>query len=176
MNAKELREKGLSLREIGRRLGCSHTTVSSMLSPDHREKRRKAEQNRRDNVPEYKEKFNAQRRNKWSSDSDWRQKTQDANQKYDQHIRRPKEKHQLITYFVSCPSLNKVKIGKTSCIRSRLNSLQCGNPEEITFLGICDYNEAELHVRFADEHVVREWFHLSDRIQHFIETECRDKP
>jgi hypothetical protein len=74
-----------------------------------------------------------------------------------------------IIYFIAAGEL--VKIGHTTNLRSRLRSLRTASPSELRVLltrsGTRD-DECELHRRFAEFRVSREWFKLCDPINQFI--------
>lgn len=77
----------------------------------------------------------------------------------------------MYLYFITCKSGGvdfPVKIGVTSCVNSRLKSLQTGNPYNLVCL--CKYKaedwfilklEKELHLRFKEFRLRGEWFEMN---------------
>jgi hypothetical protein len=79
-----------------------------------------------------------------------------------------------LVYFISAePDL--IKIGCTTNLSSRLRSLRTAHPNELRILlampGSRD-DEQELHRRFAEFRVGREWFRRSKPIDDYIASKC----
>jgi hypothetical protein len=76
-----------------------------------------------------------------------------------------------IIYFIAADEL--VKIGHTTNLRSRLRSLRTASPNQLRILlvkpGTRD-DERDLHRRFSEFRVTREWFRLSEPINEYIAT------
>lgn len=63
------------------------------------------------------------------------------------------------TYLIKNPSTNLLKIGKTTNMQSRLQSLQCGAGNKLEVIAIIDENiERDMHVKFSDLRNFNEWF------------------
>ena len=76
-----------------------------------------------------------------------------------------------IIYFIAADEL--VKIGHTTNLSSRLRSLRTASPNELRILlvkpGTRD-DEQDLHRRFSEFRISREWFKLSEPITEYIAT------
>ena len=75
------------------------------------------------------------------------------------------------TYIVLNPSNKQIKIGKTTNIDQRLNTLRTANPD-ITLLLLLPskyITEAELHNKFSTYRNDREWFFYTKEIQEFVD-------
>ena len=78
-----------------------------------------------------------------------------------------------VIYFISA-SDDLVKIGHTTSLNSRLRSLRTAHPMELCILLVSPGSrddEQELHRRFADFRVAREWFKLSKEIKDHIDSQ-----
>ena len=79
-----------------------------------------------------------------------------------------------IIYFVQMADEHgPIKIGLSSLLllRSRLDSLQTGNPYPLILLGAIPGDaktEGKLHKKFSKYRLMGEWFHLSESLQKFI--------
>jgi hypothetical protein len=74
-------------------------------------------------------------------------------------------------YFVQAGEY--IKIGYTSNIQKRLDSLQTGQPLEIKCLCLIKGDrrvESSLHKKFGEYRVRREWFSMSDELMQYIQT------
>ena len=72
-----------------------------------------------------------------------------------------------------------VKIGYSSNIRLRLKTIQSACPIPVTLLGWVSGGqkmETQLHRRFVDSRHAGEWYHLTDEIRAFVESECEPGP
>jgi hypothetical protein len=75
-----------------------------------------------------------------------------------------------VVYFISADD-DLVKIGYTTSLNSRLRSLRTAHPKELRILFVIPGSrddEQELHRRFADFCVGREWFKRCDAINDYI--------
>ena len=64
-----------------------------------------------------------------------------------------------------------VKIGLTTRLRERLESLQCGNPVPLQFLGCIEGGrelEKKLHAYFSEFRSVGEWFKYTHKVAQYI--------
>jgi hypothetical protein len=79
-----------------------------------------------------------------------------------------------LVYFISAES-DLIKIGYTTNLSARLRSLRTAHPNELRILlaipGSRD-DERELHRRFAEYRVGREWFRRSKPINDYIASQC----
>ncbi len=77
---------------------------------------------------------------------------------------------QPVIYFIAAGD-DLIKIGHTTSLRSRLRSLRTAHPKELQILlvipGLRD-DEQDLHRRFAEFRVGREWFKRCDPINDYI--------
>lgn len=75
-------------------------------------------------------------------------------------------------YFILCPAVNAVKIGYSTNLKSRISSLQTGNPERLkllTWMPGGRKEESILHNFFADYSVgVGEWFNYVGDLRKYI--------
>lgn len=74
-------------------------------------------------------------------------------------------------YFVKAGEY--IKIGYTSNIQKRLDSLQTGSPVKIECLCLINGDrrtESNLHKKFAKYRVLREWFEMADELLKYIQT------
>lgn len=78
----------------------------------------------------------------------------------------------IYSYFIRTIGTNRVKIGSSANVKSRLSHLQTGCPDQLELLGITDIKEHVLHDRFASAHLKNEWFTLTPEIQEFIQQNC----
>ena len=70
----------------------------------------------------------------------------------------------MAVYFIRAAS-GPIKIGKSSEPFKRFEALQTASFEDLTLLGIAhDLDEAELHQRFSQHHLSREWFNPAPEI------------
>lgn len=72
-----------------------------------------------------------------------------------------------VSYFIEAVGSGRVKIGRSSCLRERIQSMQTGCPfplRPILTLPLGAFPEPELHGRFQEWRVpgTREWFYSSD--------------
>jgi Meiotically up-regulated gene 113 len=75
-----------------------------------------------------------------------------------------------VVYFIS-PDDGTVKIGFTTCLKSRLRSLRTAHPKKLMILLVVPgtrEDEQELHRRFSNLRVRGEWFKLDETIRDFI--------
>ena len=78
-----------------------------------------------------------------------------------------------VIYFISADD-ELVKIGHTTNLSARLRSLRTAHPKELSILLVIPGSrddEQELHQRFAEFRVKREWFKLAEPIGFYI-AEC----
>lgn len=81
-------------------------------------------------------------------------------------------------YFIRTEGVDRVKIGKCGHrdVRRRLGGLQVGSSWTLEVMGVIPKGgmelESEIHKKFAAFWIRGEWFHLSDEIKRFIQTEC----
>ena len=79
----------------------------------------------------------------------------------------------VVIYFIEIVGEDHVKIGYTSqSIGQRLSQLQVASPKPMRVLATCDGNketEVLLHLKFQEDLIRGEWYHLSDAILDFIE-------
>lgn len=84
------------------------------------------------------------------------------------------------TYFVVAHDVNMVKIGFSAySIGSRLDTLQTGSPVKLELVCVIEGPrslEKDLHQRFAEDRSHLEWFHLTEQIQAYMESECEPCP
>ena len=63
------------------------------------------------------------------------------------------------TYLIRNPSTNLLKIGKTTNMKSRLESLQCGAGNKLEVIAVINENiERDMHVKFSELREFNEWF------------------
>jgi hypothetical protein len=77
----------------------------------------------------------------------------------------------MSVYFITCRQANAVKIGNSLDPHARLSEMQTGCPHELRLEGMVagEYAvENDLHARFADAHIRREWFALTREIEALI--------
>lgn len=72
------------------------------------------------------------------------------------------------TYFVLCPNISLVKIGKTTDLTARLQSLRTMNASPIELLAIVPDCEAELHNRFDEHRRHGEWFRACSAMVEYL--------
>jgi len=68
---------------------------------------------------------------------------------------------------------NTVKIGISVDPKARIKSLQVSSPHPIVLLATQDGGrkvEQELHQQFKDDHILGEWFNLSQPVKHHIDS------
>ena len=79
-----------------------------------------------------------------------------------------------VVYFIQMSDEHgpiKIGLSSLSSLRSRLDSLQVGNPYPLILLGAIpgdERTEARLHKKFSKYRLMGEWFHLSESLQKFI--------
>lgn len=78
---RELRDKGLSYRAIGREVGWTHYTVCRMLDPAVAERHRE-----RKRSPEYRERELARRRERYATDAEFRERRLAVSRTQDQSL------------------------------------------------------------------------------------------
>lgn len=77
--------------------------------------------------------------------------------------------HAYYVYFIYCAG--RVKIGRAVDVKQRLSSISTGSPFRPTMLLAVSASlsgEREIHARFAEDRVHREWFRLSDYLRRYI--------
>ena len=82
------------------------------------------------------------------------------------------EPQKSVVYFVEAVGLDKVKIGTTTRIKSRLAAMQTGSPVRLELLGHLDgstVTEADMHRRFEHLRLHGEWFLATTELRAFIE-------
>lgn len=83
-------------------------------------------------------------------------------------------------YFVLCPQVNAVKIGFTNNLKSRLSSLQTGNPYRLKVLAWMQggrSEEGEVHRAFSQYHTgTGEWFYFEGDLIDYILEVARNQP
>lgn len=98
-------------------------------------------------------------------------------------LRKPKDQSKINTpsrsqdwvYFIR--SEDKVKIGTTRNVGSRLSSLQTGSPDPLKLLCVIPGDrskEKQLHERFASLRDSGEWFWLEGELKEYLETLCME--
>lgn len=80
-----------------------------------------------------------------------------------------------VVYFLEAVGTDRVKIGWSTALASRLPSIRCGCPVELRLLGTINgvfEDEGRTHALFAEARIWpnAEWFRLSPAILHHIET------
>lgn len=73
----------------------------------------------------------------------------------------------LYVYFVQAEYGGAVKIGKARNPRTRVNELQCGNPDLLVIRAVivaARSTEGNLHRALDDYRLEGEWFHLADEL------------
>ena len=81
------------------------------------------------------------------------------------------------TYFIQGPPLSPVKIGRTSDVAQRLQTLQTGSPHELrVLLAMKGDREQELHTRFKADKIRGEWFRWSPGIRDLVSQQYSDRP
>lgn len=74
-----------------------------------------------------------------------------------------------LTYIMSAQGTDRVKIGKTTDLPTRLKDLQTGCPYQLVVLCVLPgKRERELHSLFSSSRVRGEWFTKSEKISDFI--------
>ena len=74
-------------------------------------------------------------------------------------------------YFIQQGIAGPIKIGKTEFVPTRMNDLQCANPETLRLVGLQDtddYIERMLHDKFSKDRIRGEWFNPSPEIVNYI--------
>ena len=74
-----------------------------------------------------------------------------------------------LTYFIRLNSF--VKIGKTTHLKAKIDTLQHASPYELELLGVTLIPEDELHDKFDHLRERGEWFHLTHELKDFILSE-----
>ena len=144
--AKQLKQNGLSNREIGRQLGASHETVNAWIDPSYATRRRQKDR----------------QRNKQSArKQDIRRRSQ---------VWEDSHKHETLTYFLESGGL--IKIGSTNNVARRMYHIAGQSPLPINLLGTCLADEKDLHDLFASFRHHGEWFIPSPEIMEYIEANC----
>lgn len=72
-----------------------------------------------------------------------------------------------VVYFVNCEAAKAIKIGISRDVRSRLSSIQTGNPFKLSLIGCVPGTITEeriLHEYFSEIRAVGEWFYTNDRL------------
>lgn len=90
---------------------------------------------------------------------------------FEMHGKWTRWKHHV--YFIEAVGSGRVKIGISMDVGGRLEGLgkAAACPFPLALLGTVsadDFGEAELHKRFAEHRIYREWFTLADEIRDFI--------
>lgn len=75
-------------------------------------------------------------------------------------------------YFVLAPEVNRVKIGMSSSVGTRLRSLQVSSPVILKCMGMIEFpseyearkQEKSYHERFYSQHFNGEWFNCSENL------------
>lgn len=82
------------------------------------------------------------------------------------------QRDSFMVYFVEDQS-RRVKIGYTAKqVDRRIQSLQIGNPERLTLLGVMPGGpivESSVHRKFAHCHIRGEWYHMNEEISEYIQ-------
>jgi hypothetical protein len=74
-----------------------------------------------------------------------------------------------VTYAIFNRMTQRVKIGRTTDIRQRVNDLRCASGVEIELLGTLDGDrEREYHQRFKDARKLVEWFELTPALADWL--------
>jgi hypothetical protein len=74
-------------------------------------------------------------------------------------------------YFAKSAARDQIKIGTTTCLRTRFGALEGTEKTELDLLAVMDGNrpeEKELHLRFSHLRVSGEWFRPADELLEFI--------
>lgn len=81
----------------------------------------------------------------------------------------PKNCKNRSTYLMKDKNTGLVKIGSSSDISVRIQTLSCGNPY-LSILAVLDKNiEKELHLKFADKKIKGEFYNLTNEdVSHII--------
>jgi len=77
----------------------------------------------------------------------------------------------MSVYFILCESIPEplVKIGKTTNIKQRVQSISTSTPFLVKLIAICeDIQENELHDKFNHLRYKNEWFKFTEEIREFI--------
>lgn len=78
-------------------------------------------------------------------------------------------------YFIQCGNNGPIKIGQTdNDVEQRMAQLQIGCPYELRLLWVYtgdDFTEFQIHVELSHERIRGEWFHPSESVFCFIESE-----
>lgn len=61
-----------------------------------------------------------------------------------------------------------VKIGKSNNPRARYDQIRTANPFDVRLIAITDISESELHNRFSDKRITKEWFRYDNEMQEFV--------
>jgi Meiotically Up-regulated Gene 113 (MUG113) protein len=81
----------------------------------------------------------------------------------------PAAPHAYYVYFIYCAG--RVKIGRAVDVAKRMSSVSTGSPfRPVVLLAISGSlsAEREVHTRFAEDRVHREWFRLSDHLRRYL--------
>lgn len=80
----------------------------------------------------------------------------------------------VFTYYLHDPVSHRMKIGRSADPLARRDRLQTGNPNRLVFAGLVrvdafdDASERDMHRRFADQRVGREWFTDGGELRWFV--------
>ncbi len=83
--------------------------------------------------------------------------------------------HSPVVYFIYAPHCRAIKIGTTTDIAERLDSLQHAHPDKLILLGTIpgDHKEElKLHIEFDHLRRLGEWFTDAYELQHYITQIC----
>lgn len=81
----------------------------------------------------------------------------------------PTAPHAYFVYFIYCAG--RVKIGRAMDVGKRVSSISTGSPfRPVVLLSVSGSlsAEKEIHTRFAEDRVHREWFRLSDHLRRYL--------
>ncbi len=75
-----------------------------------------------------------------------------------------------MVYFIQGEQTKRIKIGRTTSVINRLQSLQSGSPDKLIVLKVLvnAKSDAEYHAQFRDDQVYGEWFKPSEDLLAFI--------
>lgn len=77
--------------------------------------------------------------------------------------------HAYFVYFIYCAG--RIKIGRAADVERRISHISTGSPFRPTIILTVSGSlsaEKELHARFAEDRVHREWFRLSDHLRRYL--------
>jgi hypothetical protein len=83
------------------------------------------------------------------------------------------EPYEGVVYFIQSEYGGPIKIGHSFDVKKRLGSLQTGHPDKLILLGSfygSQYDEHELHEKFAPYRIRGEWFQPTEPILEKIKT------